>query len=378
MYLVVVLVLALICPALSAATSSSPEQEYKKLQEKLREEKKKLTEAHERERSVLNELDDVNMKLTTVEEDLRKSRRSLRQTEAAIEQTSRDISQTKKNIERQQTWIKRKLRSMNRLGYGGDTLTQIMSVENVAQLMRTWKYLEHLTRYEHRIVQAYGENLQKLEDGQRKLESLRAELKAREQKVRSKEDELAEKKRTKEDILHTVRTEKATRQKMISELREASRRMLEIIRESSQTDDYAGKGFTQLKGRLIWPSDGKVAVPYGSQKDPRFDTPVFRNGIHIQTDDAADARSVYAGKVIFAEWFKGFGQLVIVNHGSGYHTLYGNLSEIFSKVGDIIRENQVIGKVGTSGVLNAPGIYFEIRYKGKPLDPTQWLKKKKR
>ena len=378
MYLIAVLVLALICPALSAAASSSPEQEYKKIQEKLREEKKKLTEAHERERSVLNELDDVNMKLTTVEEDLRKSRRSLRQTEAAIEQTSRDISQTKKNIERQQTWMKRRLRSMNRLGYGGDTLTQIMSAENVAHLMRTWKYLEHLARYEHRIVQAYGENLQKLEDGQRKLEGLRAELKAREQKVRSKEDELAEKKRTKEDILHTVRTEKATRQKMISELREASRRMLEIIRESSQTDDYAGKGFTQLKGRLIWPSDGKVAIPYGSQKDPRFDTPVFRNGIHIQTDDAADARSVYAGKVIFAEWFKGFGQLVIVNHGSGYHTLYGNLSEIFSKVGDIIRENQVIGKVGTSGVLNAPGIYFEIRYKGKPLDPTQWLRKRKR
>ena len=380
MYLVVVLVLTLtlICPALSTAAPSSPEQEYKKLQEKLREEKKRLSEAHERERSVLSELDAVNMKLTAVEEDLRKSRRSLRQTEAAIEHTSRDISQTKKNIERQQTWIKRKLRSMNRLGYGGDALTQIMSAENIAQLMRTWKYLEHLARYEHRIVQAYGENLQKLEAGQRKLEGLRAELKAREQKVKSKEDELAEKKRTKEEILHTVRTEKATRQKMISELREASRRMLEIIRESSQTDDYAGKGFTQLKGKLIWPSDGSVAIPYGSQKDPRFDAPVFRNGIHIQTDDAADARSVYAGKVIFAEWFKGFGQLVIVNHGSGYHTLYGNLSEIFSKVGDIIRENQVIGKVGTSGVLNAPGIYFEIRYKGKPLDPTQWLKKRKR
>jgi len=82
--------------------------------------------------------------------------------------------------------------------------------------------------------------------------------------------------------------------------------------------------------------------------------------------------------VIFAEWFKGFGQLIIINHGSGYHTLYGNLAEIFSKVGDIIRENQVIGKVGTSGVISGPGMYFEIRYKGKPLDPAQWLKKRKR
>jgi len=378
MYLAAALVIALFCPSLSAATSSSPEQEYKKLQERLAEEKKKLGAAHARERSVLNELDDVNMKLTTVEEDLRKSRRIMRQTESSIEQTRQEISQTKNTMDRQRTWIKRKLRSMNRLGYSGDILTQILSAEDITQLMRTWKYLERITRYEHRIMQAYGENLRKLEDEQEKLERLRAELKMREQKVRATENELAETKKVKEDILHAVRNEKATRQKMISELGEASRRMLEIIRESSQTDDYAGKGFTQLKGRLSWPSEGRIAVPYGTQKDPRFDTQVFRNGIHIQTDAAADARSVYAGKVIFAEWFKGFGQLIIINHGSGYHTLYGNLSELFSKVGDIIRENQVIGKVGTSGVINAPGIYFEIRYKGKPLDPSQWLKKGKR
>ena len=378
MHLAAVLVIALLCPSLSAATSSSPEREYKKLQERLAEEKKKLGAAHARERSVLNELDDVNMKLTTVEEDLRKSRRIMRQTESSIEQTRQEISQTKNTMDRQRTWIKRKLRSMNRLGYSGDILTQILSAEDITQLMRTWKYLERITRYEHRIMQAYGENLRKLEDEQEKLERLRAELKMREQKVRATENELAETKKVKEDILHAVRNEKATRQKMISELGEASRRMLEIIRESSQTDDYAGKGFTQLKGRLSWPSEGRIAVPYGTQKDPRFDTQVFRNGIHIQTDAAADARSVYAGKVIFAEWFKGFGQLIIINHGSGYHTLYGNLSELFSKVGDIIRENQVIGKVGTSGVINAPGIYFEIRYKGKPLDPSQWLKKGKR
>ena len=189
---------------------------------------------------------------------------------------------------------------------------------------------------------------------------------------------MGEKKREKELILSSVRNEKITRQKMLSELKEAAAKMLEIIRESSKTDDYAAKGIGNLKGKLPWPSEGKVAIPYGQQKDLQFDTPVFRNGIHIQTDASAEARAVHAGKVIFADWFKGFGQLVIVNHGSGYHTLYGNLSEIFSHVGDIIKENQLIGRVGTSGILNAPGIYFEIRYKGRPLDPIQWLKRKKR
>lgn len=376
MFFAAVLILALVCPSISLAAST--ELEYKKIQERLDEEKRKLSAAQEREASVLNDLDDVNKRLNTAESDLKKYRSNLKQTEAAISSIAIEMEKIKRSLERQKSWIKRKLRAMNRLGYGGDVLTQVLSAEDVAQLMRTWKYLEHVTLYEQKILKTYQENLRKLDSEQKKLEVLRLEFKTRQDKVKSKEAELAEKKKEKETILHSVRTEKATRQKMISELKEASRRMLEIIRESTKTDTYEGKGFTQLKGKLLWPADGKIAIPYGSHKDPQFDTPVFRNGIHIQTDSFGDTRAVYGGKVIFAEWFKGFGQLVIINHGSGYHTLYGNLSEIFSKVGDIIKENQVIGKVGTSGVLNAQGIYFEIRYKGKPLDPVQWLKKRKR
>ncbi len=376
MFFAALLVLALACPSISLAAPS--ELEYKKIQEKIDEEKRKLTAAQEREASVLNELDEVNKRLNATETDLRKYRSTLRQTEAAINSITVEMEKIKRSLERQKNWIRRKLRAMNRLGYGGDVLTQVLSAEDMAQLMRTWKYLEHVALYEHKVMKTYRENLQKLDTEQKKLEGLSLEFKARQEKVKSKEAELAEKKKEKETILYSVRTEKATRQKMISELKEASRRMLEIIKESTKTDDYEGKGFTQLKGKLLWPAEGKIAIPYGSHKDPQFDTPVFRNGIHIQTDSPGDARSVFGGKVIFAEWFKGFGQLVIINHGSGYHTLYGNLAEIFSKVGDIIKENQVIGKVGTSGVLNAQGIYFEIRYKGKPLDPAQWLKKKKR
>jgi len=376
MYLAVFLILALLFPSISLGAPS--EQEYKKIQERLDEEKRKLNAAQEREASVLNELDDVNKRLYSTETDLRKYRSNLKQTEAAISSLAFEMEKIKRSLERQKNWVRRKLRAMNRLGYGGDVLTQILSAEDMAQLMRTWKYLEHVTLYEQKILKTFNENLQKLDMEQKKLEGLRLEYKARQDKVKSKEAELAGKKKEKETILYSVRTEKATRLKMISELKEASRRMLEIIRESTKTDDYEGKGFTQLKGKLLWPAEGRVAIPYGSQKDPQFDTPVFRNGIHIQTDAPVDARAVYGGKVIFAEWFKGFGQLIIINHGSGYHTLYGNLAEIFSKVGDIIKENQVIGKVGTSGVLNAQGLYFEIRYKGKPLDPAQWLKKKKR
>jgi septal ring factor EnvC (AmiA/AmiB activator) len=266
---------------------------------------------------------------------------------------------------------------MNRLGYGGDALTQLLNSDDTSQLIRTWKYLDLITRHEHLVLTSYGDNLRKLGEERAKLETLKKEFSAREEKVRTKEAELSVKKKEKENLLDEVRNEKEARQKMIAGLKAASQRMLDIIRESSKTDDYEGRGFQQLKGKLVWPVDGRIAIPYGTHKDPQFDTPVFRNGVHIQSDGANEVKSVYAGKVIYADWFKGFGQLVIINHGSGYHTLYGNLSEIFSKVGDIIKEKQSIGRAGTSGLINAAGIYFEVRYKGKPLDPAQWLKRKK-
>ena len=376
MFFALAVVLLLLFPSVSS--TANPDEEFKKIQEQIREQKKKLSETLLRESSVLDELDTVNVHLSKVEADLRKYRKIMRHTESEIATVNREISKTRENLERQKDWLARKLRIMQRYGYAGDMVMLLMSAEDVSQMMRVWKYLENLTRHEHSILAAYRANLKSLDEKSEKLRTLKAELERNTEKIMAKENEMGEKKREKELILSSVRTEKSSRRKMIAELNEAAQKLLDIIRESSRTDDYSAKGFGRLKGKLSWPSDGKIAIPYGSQKDPQFDTPVFRNGIHIQTDASADARSVYAGKVIFAEWFKGFGQLVIVNHGSGYHTLYGNLSEIFSRVGDIIKDNQIIGKVGTSGTLNAPGLYFEIRYKGKPLDPVQWLKRKKR
>ncbi|TAN39756.1 MAG: hypothetical protein EPN25_10210 [Nitrospirae bacterium] len=356
------------------SSGAAPEEEYKKIQERMDEQKKKLSEVQEREHSILTEIQDVSMRLGTIEAELTRYRKDLRRTENEIARTTAEADKTKISLGRQKAWLKRKLKTIHRFGYSGDTVTLLMGSTDISQTLRTVKYMESITRYEHGLLTDYKSNLEKLNTRYAALQALRAEQATATEKVRSKESELATQRRSKEAILNSVRHEKATRQKVLAELKEASKKMMNIIRESSKVDTYAATGFGKLKGKLPWPAEGRVAIPYGSQRDPQFDTPVFRNGIHIRSEAAAETRTVYGGKVIFAEWFKGFGQLIIINHGSGYHTLYGNLSEIFSKVGDIIKDNQIIGKVGTSGILNAPGLYFEIRYKGKPLDPGQWLK----
>jgi septal ring factor EnvC (AmiA/AmiB activator) len=375
MIVVFLLLFLLVFPSVSF--NATPLETYKTIQEKMAEQKKKLSETQKRESSILTEIDSVNVNLERIEDSLRQYRRALRRTGSEIRAVNADIAKMKSRLARQKEWMRRRLRAMQRSGYSTDTLALLLAARDLSEMMRIWKYLESIALYEHKVLGDYRDTLKGLDEKNAELESLRTELRVTSQKVKTEEDKLAQKKKSKEVLLSSVRKEKALHQKMIGELREASRRLLDLIRESAKTDSYTAKGFSKLKGKLPWPVIGSVAIPYGPQRDPEFETPVFRNGIHIRTAAEADARAVHSGKVIFAEWFKGFGQLVIVNHGGGYHSLYGNLSEIFSHVGDIIKRNQVIGKVGTSGILNAPGLYFEIRYKGKPLDPTQWLQRKR-
>jgi septal ring factor EnvC (AmiA/AmiB activator) len=359
----------------SSLWAATPQEEYRKIKKEMKENKKRIEKVERRERSILSDLEETGKELSIVETDLRKSRKRLNNTKLQISKVEAEISLNRGSIDRQREWLKRKLRAMQKYSYPGDIMLLLSNTEDISELAKSWKNLEYIALYENRILNSYKENLKSLQEKEKQLKGLEAELVKNTEKVRSKEADLAGKKAEKEALLSSVQNEKSSYEKMLKELKEASRRLLDVIRESEK-DTYRAKGFSGLRGKLLWPVEGRIAIPYGSSKDPRFNTPVFKSGIFIQTGDDVNAKAVYGGKVVFAEWFKGYGRLMIVNHGGGYHTLYGSLSEIFSKVGDIINSGQVIGRVGDSGILDTPGLYFEVRYKGKPLDPVQWLKKR--
>jgi septal ring factor EnvC (AmiA/AmiB activator) len=187
--------------------------------------------------------------------------------------------------------------------------------------------------------------------------------------------------RTKKDkLLATIRSKRSTYEKTIKELEESSKKLQGVIRKlqkKSVPKSVTGKGIRASRGRLPWPVKGRVLIPFGKYKDPKFKITVFKNGVELGASPRETPKAVAGGRVVYADWFKGYGLLLIINHGNGYHSLYGNLSEIFHKTGDIINKYTAIGKVGTSRILNVPTLYFEMRYKGKPIDPAKWLKKKK-
>jgi len=137
-----------------------------------------------------------------------------------------------------------------------------------------------------------------------------------------------------------------------------------------------GTSFGGLRGLLPWPADGRVVSGFGAQVHPRFGTKTFRNGVDIAASEGSAVLAVHAGQVVYAGWFKGYGNLVILDHGNEFFTLYAHIEEIVVNEGDGVRQGQRVGTVGDTGSLEGPRLYFEVRHQGRPQDPEQWLRQR--
>lgn len=141
---------------------------------------------------------------------------------------------------------------------------------------------------------------------------------------------------------------------------------------NSEPIKYSGSApFLSLKGKLPLPVKGKITSRFGSK---RPDSPVLWKGLFVQTAASQQVNAVAAGKVIFADWLRGFGNLLIIDHGLGYMSLYGNNETLYKQVGDDLQGGDTIAAVGNSGGNENYGLYFELRHEGIPLDPAKWIK----
>ncbi len=133
---------------------------------------------------------------------------------------------------------------------------------------------------------------------------------------------------------------------------------------------FDGKPFEQLKGKLTLPVMGEVVNKFGSA---RPDSTVLWRGLLLLAASGQPVKSVAAGRVVFADWLRGFGNLLIIDHGKGYMSLYGNNETLYKQVGDILRGGDTVAAVGNSGGNENSGVYFELRHRGVPLDPINWI-----
>ena len=136
-------------------------------------------------------------------------------------------------------------------------------------------------------------------------------------------------------------------------------------------EPLASGNFAQLKGRLTKPVTGRIAATFGSRRTGS----ALWQGLLFRAPEGAEVSACASGRVVFSDWQRGYGNLIIIDHGNTYMSVYANNESILRNVGDRVKAGETVATVGTSGASDEPGLYFEIRYKGKPINPQPWLAK---
>jgi septal ring factor EnvC (AmiA/AmiB activator) len=197
-------------------------------------------------------------------------------------------------------------------------------------------------------------------------------------RLRQRERELAAERSTKRQLIVRLHADRTQERAVLVELEKAARALEETLAtlgDAPVGSEAAPSGppFASLRRSLRPPVDVPVARGFGRVIDDEFYTETFRAGVEYDAPEGAPVRAVAAGDVRFAGWFRGFGRIVILDHGGNYFTVSAHLSEMAVEVGDRVARGQVIGAVGETGSLSGPQLYFEIRRGAEPLDPSEWL-----
>ena len=216
---------------------------------------------------------------------------------------------------------------------------------------------------------------EQLKGDQRELQALKGE-------TEQKRAEIRQDRMQKSKLLESVRGEKRIHLAAIQELESASAQLQTLIERLEkeirgkarvEVSLPPGKGFGQFRGKLALPVEGRILSLFGRNENPQFNTFTVQKGIEIEAPLGTEIRAVHAGRVLYSDWFKGYGKILIIDHGEGYYTLSGHASALLKNVGQEVRAGEVVALVGDTGSLKGPCLYFEIRQKGKPLDPLEWL-----
>lgn len=177
---------------------------------------------------------------------------------------------------------------------------------------------------------------------------------------------------TRRDLLQSIRRKASVRDQAISELGRAREELEKIIAAGGKVD-LPGLDVNQFRGVLPLPVPGKVTRAFGDRLNPRFGTRLPHPGWDIQVPHGVNVRCPFDGQVVYADWMRGYGLLLVIDHGRGVHTVYAHLSAILVQTGRRVTQGQTLGRVGDTGSLQGPYLYLEIREQGKTVDPALWF-----
>jgi len=374
-------ILALVCSlgAFGQQDVSEYQKRLTKITEQIEQLKLKIKEEEKKESTTLSRLDRIGFKKRLIKKEI--SLHSIQ-----LEKANRELNSIKKSIPKLKAKLDKEKQSIEKIlittyKFGKFSFLQFMlQAENVGTLISESKHLILLAQYQEKIISNYMGTLSELETAKKELEAKQKEVSRLIQNAEKKKKEFLAQERKHRALIKEIKKNRKIHLQTIEELKERAQQLQLLIEKLLKEEisfPFPLIPLWEKKERLPWPIEGKVITSFGRQRHPQFNTTTINNGIEISPrKNYVIVRSIHPGKVVYSDHFQGYGNLIIIDHGISYYSLYGHCSDFLVKKGDMVKAEQPIALVGDIGSLKGVSLYFEIREKTEPLNPLQWLKRR--
>jgi len=383
--------------AFAANKATEAKKDISGIQQKIKNIKQKLSKATEEKNDVTDALKQSETAISIANKELYKIRAKQKQNEARLNDLKKQSLTVNEKLGLQQKQLGKLLHQQ--YAQGNQSYTQLLlQSKKPSDIARNLKYQSYIAKAHTALIEDMQANLDTIKTLDEKTSAALQKVSSLKKQQEAERKKLEKQKAEKALVLKKLSKEIASQRGQIKKLKRDEKRLSRLVNKlakiakqnkskqktkkkkssdktvianNKQTPDnrYAGKKFSSLKGKLKLPVKGQLVNRFGKK---RKDSGVTWKGLFIRAKEGASVKAVASGRVVFAEWMRGFGNLIIVDHGSGYMSLYGNNQTILKNVGERVKGGDKIAAVGNTGGNQSNGLYYELRKKSIPFDPLKW------
>jgi septal ring factor EnvC (AmiA/AmiB activator) len=333
------------------------------------------------EAAIVSSLNDIDLALNQARKRVSSLKFELTALRDKTIETIQASDSLKKRINAGEDYIFKRLVALYKMNWLGKIYV-LASAQSMYELFKRKKSMETILAYDEKIRKNLMDNKAELQQLLVRLNSQKTEKLSLEADLIKEIAVMSGERLKRSGILAGIRNKKSLELAALESLKQAAADLNYTIKSLNietgplkQKKNVLPKSFSSLKGLLNMPVKGKIVNLFGPHKNKKLNVVNFQSGIEIKADRGEPIRAVFDGQILYATWFKGYGNMIIIDHGENYYTVYAHAEELFASKGDTIDKGDVVATVGDSGSMIGPSLHFEIRHHGKPVDPLEWIKK---
>ncbi len=335
---------------------------------------------------VRNRYDEVQQALRSAErkigdyvQELKQLKRQLRQQDRQLQKSLKQQKQLQQDVAQQRDLLGEQVRAAYMIGRQ-EYLKLLLNQQDPAAMGRTMAYYKYFNQARQTQIEQALRSIAQLEVVSRRLAEEKRVLQAMRDEQNAKKRKLENTNRQREQLVAQLGQEIHSKEAQIKLLRQNEQQLKAVLAaiEDSLSDILPmeqQRNFVAYKGQLAWPARGKIDNRYGQS---RHKGKLKWHGVLIHAPEGNTVYAVSRGRVAYADWLRGYGLLLILDHGDGYMSLYGHNQSLLKEVGDWVEADEAIANVGSSGGQQSAGLYFEIRHNGRPANPANWCRASRR